>query len=51
MSDHDHTKRCYWDFREARWICRPAAAEATPVTEFPAVVVTPEQPIVAAGGS
>lgn len=45
MSGHEHTKRCYWDFREARWECRPevdepqlvgAGATAEQVTAAPA---------------
>jgi hypothetical protein len=51
MSDHEHTKRCYWDFREARWVCRPTADDETAVTEFPAVVVTTEQPVATAEAS
>jgi hypothetical protein len=27
MSGHEHTKRCYWDFMEARWECRPELDE------------------------
>jgi hypothetical protein len=22
---HEHTNRCYWDYLECRWVCRPAA--------------------------
>ncbi|MFL6111439.1 MAG: hypothetical protein ACJ786_08820 [Catenulispora sp.] len=43
---HEHTRRCYWDFREAQWVCRPAAApDASAATEFPPVVVATEQPV------
>jgi hypothetical protein len=21
---HAHGTRCYWDYRECRWVCRPA---------------------------
>ena len=24
---HDHTTRCWWNHHEARWVCRPAAAD------------------------
>ena len=26
---HQHTKRCYWDYRECRWVC---PAEIEPVS-------------------
>lgn len=45
MAGHEHTKRCYWDFREARWVCRAARAEDDPVTEFPAAEVRIEEPV------
>lgn len=22
---HDHTDRCYWDYLECHWVCRPAS--------------------------
>jgi hypothetical protein len=31
---HVHGTQCYWDYRECRWVCRPAAeaeAEREPV--------------------
>ena len=48
MSGHEHTKRCYWDYLEARWECRPELAEQDAVTEFPAVEVRVDEPVVAA---
>jgi hypothetical protein len=48
MSGHEHSKRCYWDFLEARWVCRPEVDDPEPATEFPALVVTAEQPVGAA---
>lgn len=48
MSGHEHTRRCYWDFQEARWQCRPETAEPEPVTEFPAVVLSTDEPVGAA---
>jgi hypothetical protein len=45
MAEHEHTKRCYWDYFEARWECRPEAAEPAAVTEFPAVVLTTPEPV------
>lgn len=45
MSGHEHTKRCYWDFREARWVCRPELDEPELATEFPAVIVMSDEPV------
>ncbi|MDT4940774.1 MAG: hypothetical protein QOJ34_863 [Pseudonocardiales bacterium] len=50
MSGHEHTNRCYWDYLEARWECRPAREELAAVTEFAAVVVRPEAPVDATAG-
>lgn len=43
MSGHEHTKRCYWDYLEARWVCRPDLDE--PAIEFAAVVVSTGDPV------
>ena len=32
-SHHVHTKRCYWDFRQCGWVCRPAAESVELVRE------------------
>jgi hypothetical protein len=40
MSGHEHTKRCYWDFMEARWECRPELDEP----QLVGVAVAAEQP-------
>ena len=48
MSRHEHTKRCYWDYLEARWECRPETDEPQAVTEFPAVEVRVDEPAVLA---
>jgi hypothetical protein len=48
MSRHEHTKRCYWDFVEARWECRPESDEPQQATEFPAVEVRVGEPVVGA---
>jgi hypothetical protein len=45
MSGHEHTKSCYWDYLEARWVCRPEIAEPDGTVEFPAVVVTADEPV------
>lgn len=45
MSGHEHTKRCYWDYLEARWVCRPEVDEPAAVTAFPEVVVTADVPV------
>ena len=45
MSGHEHTKRCYWDFVDARWVCRPEVDEPALATNFPAVVLTTEAPV------
>lgn len=26
---HVHTHRCWWDFRDARWTCRPSSQIVT----------------------
>jgi hypothetical protein len=44
MSGHEHTKRCYWDYLEATWVCRPEVAEPE-VAEFAAVVVAADEPV------
>jgi hypothetical protein len=28
--DHRHTKACWWDLFEARWVCTPVADDADP---------------------
>ena len=48
MSRHEHNKRCYWDYLEARWECRPEMDEPQAVTEFPAVEVRVDEPAVLA---
>lgn len=45
MSGHEHTKRCYWDYLEARWVCRPELDEPELAREFPAVVLTADEPV------
>lgn len=47
MSGHEHGKHCYWDYREARWVCRPEPAEPDLAGNFPAVVVSIDDPVVA----
>ena len=47
MAGHEHTKRCYWDYLEARWVCRPEVAEPDVPLEFPATVLVIEEPVVA----
>jgi hypothetical protein len=44
---HEHTKRCYWDYLEARWVCRPEVAEPDAAVEFPATVVSADEPVAA----
>lgn len=51
MSGHEHTKRCYWDYLEACWVCRPEIDEADQAVEFPAVVVTADEPVGATAAS
>jgi hypothetical protein len=29
---HEHTRYCYWDFRECRWQCPPAGEPAVKCT-------------------
>jgi hypothetical protein len=45
---HEHTKRCYWDFLECRWVCRldeprveavPAPVETVAAQTVPAQTV------------
>jgi hypothetical protein len=48
MSGHEHTKRCYWDYLEARWECRAERHDPQAVAEFPAVEVRVEEPAVSA---
>jgi len=48
MAGHEHTRRCYWDYLEARWECRPEKDEAQPVTEFAATEIRLDEPVVAA---
>lgn len=41
--DHTHTRRCFWDGREARWSCAPTTATpatATPTTGTPGSATT-----------
>jgi hypothetical protein len=45
MSGHEHTKRCYWDYLEARWVCRPELDEPALVTEFAAAVLATNEPV------
>ena len=45
MSGHEHTRRCYWDYLEARWVCRPELDEPEPAIEFAAVVVSRGDPV------
>lgn len=45
MAGHEHTARCYWDYLEARWVCRPELDEPESATEFPAVAVAVEEPV------
>jgi hypothetical protein len=48
MSGHEHTKRCYWDYLEARWECRPEQDEPQAVTEFSAVEIRLDEQAAAA---
>jgi len=35
LDNHEHTERCWWDLRQARWVCprrpRPPSRTATPI--------------------
>jgi hypothetical protein len=47
MAGHEHTKRCYWDYRIAAWVCRAERPEDDEVAEFPALEVSFEAPVAA----
>ena len=51
MAGHEHTKRCYWDYRIAAWVCRPERAEDDPVMEFAALALTEQRPVAAAASA
>ena len=48
MSGHEHTNRCYWDFIECRWVCRPARVEDDEVVAFAPVEVVGEPAVAVA---
>jgi hypothetical protein len=43
----EHSLRCYWDFTECRWVCRPAGAERTTFE----VSLEAEPPVIAPTGA